>query len=84
MAKKQITLESGALTNKGFDLLLSLTSIRSEPVIAALRDYYVKGSTKSEAYKKHGVDKTVFSRKLPDIQAVFDTVIEFNEVYTKR
>lgn len=84
MAKKKTTLESGELNNKSYDLLLSLTSIRSEPLIAALRDYYVKGLTKSAAYTKHGVDKTIFSRKLPVIQGVFDTVTTFNEVYEKK
>lgn len=83
MTKNKQSLESGALNSKAFDLLLSLTSIRSETLIAALRDYYVKGLTKSEAYTKHGVDKTIFSRKLPVIQQVFDAVIAFNEVYHK-
>ncbi len=71
------------LNNKSFDLLLSLTSIRSEPLIAALRDYYVKGLTKSESYTKHQVDKTIFSRKLPVIQRVFDTATAFCKVYDK-
>lgn len=84
MAAKKMTLESGALNKKGFDLLLSLTSIRSESLIAALRDYYVNGLTKSAAYTKHGVDKTIFSRKLPVIQDVFEKVIAFNEVYENR
>ena len=83
MKKKQIPLESGALNSKSFDLLLSLTSIRSEPLIEALRDYYVNGLTKSEAYTKHGVDKTIFSRRLPIVQGVFNTVITFNQVYIK-
>ena len=82
MGKEKIILESGSLNNKGFSLLLSLTSIRSEPLIAALRDYYVGGLTKSHAYSRRGVDKTIFSRKLRVIQQIFETVIEFNEVYS--
>ncbi|MCG8613970.1 MAG: adhesin biosynthesis transcription regulatory family protein [Pseudomonadales bacterium] len=77
-------LESGSLNNKSFDVLLSLTSIRSEPLKAALRDYYVKGLSKSEAYTKHAVDKTIFSRRLPVLQEVFDKVLAFNRVYENK
>lgn len=84
MTNQKTTLESGSLNNKSFDLLLSLTSIRSESLINALRGYYVKGLSKSEAYTKYNVDKTIFSRKLPVIQAVFDIVLEFSKVYEKR
>ena len=83
MTNRKRILESGSLNKKSFDLLLSLTSIRSEPLIKALKAYYVDGLTKSEAYTKFGVDKTIFSRKLPLIQSVFDTVIAFSGVYEK-
>ena len=36
-----VKLEQGSLNNESFELLLSLTSIRSEPLIEALRDHYV-------------------------------------------
>jgi hypothetical protein len=81
MAIKNQVLESGSLNKKSFELLLSLTGIRSVPLIKALKAYYVDGLTKSEAYTKYGVDKTIFSRKLPLIQSVFNTVIAFSEVY---
>ena len=76
-----VSLDPGALNDQGFDILLSFTSIRSEPLIAALRDHYVGGMGKAEAYNKHGVDKTIFSRKLPVINKVFVSVMEFCEVY---
>lgn len=81
MAIKKQVLESGSLNKKGFDLLLSLTGIRSEPLIKALKAYYVDGLSKSEAYTKYEVDKTIFSRKLPLIQSVFEKVIAFSLVY---
>ena len=81
MVKNSVKLEAGCLSNDAFDLLLSLTGIRSENLIDALRDYYVTGMTKSGAYKKHGVDKTIFSRKLPVIQKTFEKVISFSNAY---
>jgi len=84
MEIEEINLEAGSLDNEGFDILLSLTSMRSEKTIDALRDYYVNGLSKSEAYTKHGVDKTIFSRRLPVMQRLFNAVIAFNEVYYKK
>lgn len=77
-------LTQGSLNDEAFELLLSLTSIRSEPLIEALRDYYVGGLTKSQAYTKHGADKTSFSRKLSLLAQIFETVRAFNKIYTKR
>lgn len=84
MIKKNLELNAGDLSEKAFYLLLSLTGIRSEPLINALKDYYVHGLTKSESYKKNGVDKTIFSRKIPVINKAFVTSVAFVEYYKKK
>lgn len=73
----------GGFCNESFDLLIAFTSIRSEPLIEALRDYFVVGLEKSQAYTKHSVDKTIFSRKLPLLEAAFNRAVRFYEVYSK-
>ena len=74
-------LVQGGLNDEAFDLLLSLTSIRSESLINALRDHYVGNLSKSAAYTGHGVDKTIFSRKLPVLERVFTTALQLARVY---
>lgn len=78
MNKATEKLSPGLLNEESFTHLISFTSIRSEPLIAALKDHLVNGLTKSEAYTKHDVDKTIFSRKLPVIQKVYDKINSFN------
>ncbi|WP_257292469.1 adhesin biosynthesis transcription regulatory family protein [Endozoicomonas sp. ONNA1] len=82
--KKHTNLEQGSLNDEAFELLLGLTSIRSEPLIEALRDHYVFNLSKSASYTKHGVDKTIFSRKLRVLEKVFESVIQFLNVYKER
>ncbi len=61
-------LEPGKVSGQQFDLLLAGTSIRGERVIAALRDHLVGGLSQTEAWEKHGVNKSQFSRRLDVIK----------------
>jgi hypothetical protein len=74
-------LNSGALNKDAFYQLIALTSICSKKNIAALEDYYVNGLSKSDSYKKNGVDKTIFSRKLSAMNDVFLRVMLFLQCY---
>ncbi|MBB3105252.1 PapB/FocB family fimbrial expression transcriptional regulator [Azomonas macrocytogenes] len=62
-------LVPGQVDSEQFDLLLEGTSIRGVELIAALRDHLVGGLTGSEAWAKHGVNKSQFSRRLAVILA---------------
>lgn len=62
-------LVPGQVSSTQFDLLLAGTSIRGTEVIAALRDHLVNGVTWQEAWMKHSVNKSQFSRRLAVLQA---------------
>ena len=52
----------GGESPKRFYLMLGLTSIRSEPIIAALVDYYVKGHTQAVCLSLNGIKRDKFDR----------------------
>lgn len=58
----KIYLLQGLESPERFNLLLSLTSVRSEPVIAALIDYYVNGFRESECLTLNEVARGKFNR----------------------
>lgn len=62
-------LKPGAVPEEQFILLLEGTSIRSEALIAALRDHLVNGITATEAWTIYRVNPSQFSRRLGVIQA---------------
>lgn len=76
-------LEAGAVASKQFDLLLAGTSIRSEPLIDALRDHLVHGCTATEAWTKHGINPSQFSRRLAVIQAESERTKALSVFYPK-
>lgn len=52
----------GGEPEKRLNGLLGFTSIRSEPILAALHDYYVKGHNKAFCYEYHGIKRDKFDR----------------------
>lgn len=52
----------GGESQERFDGMLRFTSIRSEPIIGALSDYYVKGCSQSVALSLNGVKRDKFDR----------------------
>lgn len=65
-------LGQGTLNDVQFIALLSITKINSDSLVSALYDYFVTGLSKSQAYSKHYVDKTIFSRKVPVMVRAFE------------
>jgi hypothetical protein len=74
-------LGAGDLSGDCFDIIVGLTSIRSEPLIKALRGFYVEGISKSESCKKQSLDLSSFSRKIERIDLVFNMIISFNKKF---
>lgn len=66
MRAKKITtiryLIQGCESKERFDLMLGLTSIRSENIIEALTDYYVKGYSQTLSFTVNNVKRDKFDR----------------------
>jgi len=74
-------LVPGQVTTEQFELLLDGTSIRGIELIAALRSHLVDGLTATEAWTRHGVNKSQFSRRLSVIHAESDRARRLSVFY---
>ncbi|ACY85911.1 Na(+)-translocating NADH-quinone reductase subunit C [Edwardsiella piscicida] len=70
------------MTNTQFDLLLSLTSIRSDGVISAMRAVLVDGETQKAASEQYGVNPAQLSIRLGVLKAVDQTVSKLTPFYS--
>ena len=76
-------LFKGMQTQERFELLLSLTRIKSESVINALNDYLVRGMDKKAAALLNDVELPNFSaalKKLEEKAAVVESIKELDSV----
>jgi len=71
------------MTLEQLTLLIQLTSIRSDGVIAALRSHFVDGLTQREAAIMHGVHEGLFSRRIKALKEVEATVRKLTVFYQK-
>lgn len=83
MAATDHGLVPGQVPPEQFDLLIAGTSIRGVALIAALRDHLVGGHTASEAWNKHGVNKSQFSRRLGVVLAESERAKRLSKFYLK-
>lgn len=83
MAEKDHGLLPGQVSPEQFDLLLAGTSIRGVELIAALRDHLVGGLSGTEAWSKHGVNKSQFSRRLSVVLEESARAKRLSEFYCK-
>lgn len=74
-------LVPGTVPEDQLALLLAGTSIRGSGLIAALRDHLVHGQRAVDAYKAHGVDKTLFSRRLGQLRGESARARELSRFY---
>jgi len=74
----------GKVPEEQFELLLAGTSIRSEVLIAALCDHLVHGLRATDAWEKHGVNQSQFSRRLRVLQEESARVRALSRFYRKR
>jgi len=83
MAATDHGLVPGQVSPEQFDLLLAGTSIRGVELIAALRDHLVGGLSGTEAWSKHGVNKSQFSRRLGVVLAESERAKRLSIFYRK-
>lgn len=74
----------GGESAERFDLLLSLTRINSEDIIAALKDHLVIGISESDAAVLNRVKQQNFNRALKQLNAVAETVENIKAIDWKR
>lgn len=70
----------GGESEQRLELLLSLTGLRSKPVIAALREIYVNGLLPERAAARFGLKKTNLCRDQGKLEAVADTLEALKEI----
>jgi hypothetical protein len=83
MAVTDHGLVPGKVPTEQFDLLLAGTSIRGAALIAALRDHLVSGLSGTEAWEKHGVNKSQFSRRLAVVLRESERAKKLSPFYQK-
>lgn len=76
-------LVPGQVPAEQFELLLAGTGIRGVEVISALRDHLVEGLSGTEAWSKHGVNKSQFSRRLAVVLAESERAKKLSFFYLK-
>lgn len=84
MVEDAVGLTPGTVAQRHFDLLMEGTSIRGEKITNALRDYFVKGSTATDAWKNNGLNAGQFYKRLKVIQAESNRAFELSIYYAKQ
>lgn len=70
----------GSQSEQRFELLLSLTRINSDDVVAALYDHLVKGATESSAAIINGISMSNFNRAFKKLNDVAEAVERIKEI----
>ncbi|MBM7289298.1 hypothetical protein JTY81_10315 [Citrobacter freundii] len=68
MKKNKERLNPGTFTKKRFEMFISISSIRSEKSINALRDYFVHGHSRKDTSERNGVSQSYLSLKIKECQ----------------
>ena len=76
-----LSIIPGRVDKQHFILLLSLTSINSERIKAALEDYFVHGASRKTVCERFGVNRSYFNLKVMVIEGVSRTVISLYPFY---
>ncbi len=74
------SLIQGQESDLKLDLLLSLTSLTSEPVTNALREHYIKGTAQKMCEMKYSISQQAFSRAAKRLNEVYEIVQQLNDV----
>lgn len=75
-----IYLLRGGETKEKIDLLLSLTSIKSDDIKIALNHYYINGRTEAQASELAGVPKSNMVRAMKNLNGVAGIVEQLHEI----
>lgn len=73
-------LYAGSQSDERFELLLSMTRINSDDVVAALFDHLVKGASESSAAIMNGISMSNFNRAFKKLDTVAATVERIKEM----
>lgn len=76
-------LKAGKLAEEHFWLLIEISSIHSERVILALKDYLVFGYTRKYVTERYGVNNGYFSVSLARLTNISKLVLELIPFYKK-
>ena len=79
--KEKDVLIPGKVSEFVFPLLMELSSVRSERVIYALRDFLVWGYTRKEVCERYGVTYSYFSKALKRVCRVGNIIVCLLEHY---
>lgn len=71
----------GKVSEEQFELLMDGTSIRGDAVSKALKDHLVHGLTPVEAWEKHEVNRSQFSRRLSGLLEVSTRARKLSQFY---
>ncbi|WP_163933938.1 PapB/FocB family fimbrial expression transcriptional regulator [Paraferrimonas sp. SM1919] len=74
-------LKKGTVDSNHLNLLMELTSIRSEPVIKGLHLHLCEGFTQAEAAQKAAVAQSLLSRRVTILNKVNQTVKNLSVYY---
>lgn len=74
-------LRAGEISGAMFHSIIDISSIRSEKVINALHDYFVKGETRLQACEKHDVNVGYLSIKIKELQSLNKKIISIHPYY---
>ena len=66
-------------SERRINLLLSLTSIRSEPTIQAIHDHLVRGLSENAAVTLNGIQQSNFNRALTTLNETAEIVEKIKE-----
>ncbi|EBP8534648.1 hypothetical protein HYQ80_004082 [Salmonella enterica] len=75
-------LQSGNVSEIHFNLLMEISTIRSEKIKKALHDYFIRGDSRINACVRHNVSQGNLSLKIREIQILSRKVYALNIYYT--
>lgn len=79
--RKMWYISKGSQSEARFDLLISLTGLRSESMRGALRDYLVRGIGSDNACELNSItNKANFDRDLAKLNAVAEIIEKIKEI----
>ncbi|MBJ9325130.1 hypothetical protein I5501_23310 [Citrobacter freundii] len=74
-------LNAGEISEQHFQLLMDISSIRGKKISRALKEYFVKGKSRTEACRSCNTDPGNFSRKVEEIQMLSNKIINIYPYY---
>lgn len=74
-------LQAGYVSEIHFNLLMEISTIRSEKIRKALRDYFISGDSRVNVCSKYNVSQGNLSLKIKEVQILNKKAFELNIHY---